>query len=106
MGTGTHSGGMMGRRTNMGAGDRQRVERLVREEMIEIIVRTVRRMIPTAPEHLIRRMSVSQAEDLPRLTDEEVERAPADDAEVRRRWRESFEPDLVVSLAREGEFPS
>lgn len=84
--------------------NRERAERLVREETRAMIVRLVRKLEPRLPVAEIERSAGRLVVDFGEfgLTDAEVERCAAmGDDDVRSSWRAHFEPKLVKLYAPE-----
>ena len=83
---------------------RERAERLVREETRAIVVRLVRKLSPGLPVATVDRSAAQSAVEVT-LTDAEVERCMGmTDDEVRESWRAHYEPKLTAMFA--GEMPS
>lgn len=86
---------------------RERAERLVRDETTAMVIRIVRKMVPRAKQSAIdaaaRKFS---ATPIP-LLDSEVEAcATMSDDEIRTRWRSTYESDVTATLATSGQMPS
>ncbi len=88
----------------------ERVDRLVREETIAMVVRMVAKMAPAATEEEIAKAAravIGEMGEMPTMTAEEALGAIGfTDAEIRAQWRNAYEGELVRMFAAAGALPS